>query len=73
MLITAQCVVSAPYLEDVIANVAAVLHVPGEMAPETSIARVNEEAMVRWCRFNPCLQARDETSFALGLCLNAHA
>jgi len=37
---------------DVIANTAAVLHVPGEMAPETSIGRLTEEAMLRSFRVN---------------------
>lgn len=37
---------------DVMANTAAVLHVPGEMAPETSISRIDEEAMMRSFRVN---------------------
>lgn len=37
---------------DVMANTAAVLHVPGEMAPETSISRIDEEAMMQSFRVN---------------------
>jgi len=37
---------------DVLANTAAVLHVPGEMAPETSINRIDEEAMMKSFRVN---------------------
>lgn len=37
---------------DLMANTAAVLHVPGEMSPETSIARIDENAMMRAYRVN---------------------
>ena len=37
---------------DLMANTAAVLHVPGEMSPETSIARIDENALIRAYRVN---------------------